>query len=62
MKEKTTDKMNFEEFNQWANEHVVAAFLDHGLRGIKDSLWMVVSQAQFNQVWGGSKKTTKKGK
>jgi hypothetical protein len=55
MEEKTTDVMNPEEFNRWAAEYVVTEFLEKGIKGIKNSLRVVIICVCNNTVFGGKK-------
>lgn len=48
--------MNFNEFQRWASEYVVGEFLENGIKGIKDGLYMVIVAALHNKVFGGESK------
>ena len=58
MKEKTTEQMNCYEFQRWASEYVVGEFLEKGIKGIKDGLYMVITASLHNKVFGGESKKT----
>jgi len=56
MKEKTPEEMNFSEFQRWASEYVVGEFLEKGIKGIKDGLYLVITAVLYNKVFGGESK------
>lgn len=58
-KPKTCDKMNFQEFRQWAKEVIMREFLKNGLDGLDDALFTILNQVTFNEVFGGAKKIKK---
>lgn len=49
-------EMDYNEFVEWAIEHVIEQFLDSGLSGIRSAVRTVVNQAIQNEVFGGGKK------
>ena len=55
-KEKTCLEMTFQEFKYWAKEQLMRDFLDKGIKGLDDALWLILNQAMQNTVWGGGKK------
>lgn len=54
--QKFATEMNYEEFINWAIEHVMGSFLENGLKGIRSGIAMVVHQCSMNEVFGGKKK------
>jgi len=54
--EKSCLEMTFQEFKYWAKEQLMRDFLDKGIKGLDDALWLILNQAMQNTVWGGGKK------
>ena len=53
---KMTDEMNWEEFKRWADEYIIDQFLDRGIRGIRDGIYVVMTALLCNKVIGGKSK------
>lgn len=50
--DKSCIEMNFEEFVRWAQEYAIDKFLEDGIKGLKNAIWMIADQSARNEVFG----------